>query len=136
MKRTILLLAVGAAAACGSLPDAGNGVVALRISTPDTLNGVGCPSSTSCLLPSGDTLTLQARALNLNGDSVAATIVWTTPDTALIVVGAATGVITSLSDTGGVARVQAGVGTLHSLIISITLVKDTTTTTPGLRQRE
>lgn len=136
MKRTIVLLVIGAAAACGSLPDAGHGIVALQIITPDTANGVGCTTSTSCLLPSGDTLTLQARALDLSGDSVAADVVWTTPDSALIVVGAASGVITSLSDTGGVARVQASVGTLHSGIISITLVADTMTPPPTLRRPE
>lgn len=128
MKRTILL-AMGAVAACGSLPDAGNGVVALQVITPDTLNGVGCTSSLSCQLPSGDTLTLQARALDLRGDSVAAEIVWTTPDTTLIAVGPESGIITSLTNTAGVARVQASVGTLHSGIISITLVADTTTST-------
>jgi hypothetical protein len=117
------LLTVAAAAACSALPDAGNGVVQLQVFKPDSL-----------FLYPGSSLTLRARALNLNGDSVAATILWRTPDTALVTVDATSGLVTSRSDTGGIARVQASVGTLLSDIISITLRRDTTTV-PGLRGR-
>ena len=134
MKWALAVLVIGIVAACSSLPDAGSGVVALEVRTPDTVGGVGCPTATSCILPHGDTLRLHARALNLNGDSIAAAILWITPDTALIGLDALAGVITAVSDTGGTARVQASVGNLRSDIIQVTLQRDTTTTS-SLRGR-
>lgn len=123
MRHAMALLTVAAAAACSALPDAGNGVVQLQVFKPDSL-----------FLYPGSSLTLRARALNLNGDSVAATVLWRTPDTALVTVDATSGLVTSRSDTGGTARVQASVGTLLSDIISIRLRRDTTTVA-GLRGR-
>jgi hypothetical protein len=121
------LLGIAVLAACSSFPDVGNGVVALEISTPDTVNGAGCTSPSACTLPARDSLTFRARALNLQGDSVAAEIIWSTPDTALIAVDALRGVVTAKSDTGGTARVQASVSTLRSNLISVRLLRDTTT---------
>lgn len=135
MRRSIALLGIAALAACSSLPDIGGGVVQLQVFTPDTVGGVGCTSSTSCTLPHGDSLILRARALNLQGDSVAAAIFWVTPDTLLIALDSTRGVVSTKGDTAATARVQAGVGTLRSTIIFITIQRDTTTTT-GLRGQQ
>lgn len=126
MTRTLALLTVAAVAACSSLPDAGGGVVQLQVFTPDSL-----------FLYPDSSLTLRAVAFNLAGDSVAAPILWRTPDTALVTVDATSGLVTSKIDTGATARVQASAGTLLSAIISIQLrpaPADTTTPT-GLRAR-
>ena len=126
MRHVVALLTVGAIAGCGSLPDAGNGVVQLQVFTPDSLS----------LYPDSS-LTLRAVAFNLNGDSVATPILWRTPDTNLVTVGATSGLVTSRLDTTATARVQASAGTLLSSIISIqlrTALADTTTTS-GLRAR-
>jgi len=104
-------------AGCSALPTQGNGVVALQIDLP----------TSSIVLFQGDTITLRARALNLQGDSVAANIVWATNDTLLIALDDSTGRIIALSDTG-IAHVQASVGTLRSDVIPIALSMDTTTT--------
>jgi hypothetical protein len=114
-------MVAGVAFACSGLPASGNGIVALVVETPDSLN-----------LTVGDSLKLRAHAENLQGDSVAADILWSTPDTALITVDAF-GTITDRLDTSATARVQASTGTLVSNIVSITL-RDTTTTA-GLRAR-
>ncbi|MEO5799892.1 MAG: hypothetical protein ABIZ70_00360 [Gemmatimonadales bacterium] len=110
MKRRLALCVVlAAAAACSALPATGDGIVALeiRFSPPLTLR-------------LGQTLTLPARAVNQQGDSVAAEIRWGTPDTAAVAVDSVTGAILARLGTG-TARVQAHVGTLHSDLISITL---------------
>jgi hypothetical protein len=108
---------IGSVAACGSLPDAGSGVVQLQLLLPDSL-----------FLYPGQSLTLRARALDLAGDSVAtAPIFWRTPDTALVALDSVSGVVTSLHDTASSARVQARSGTLVSDFVIIALRKDTTT---------
>lgn len=117
MKRLALLVIAGAAA-CGSVPDLGGGIVALEVRTPDTLR-----------LAVGATLTLHARALDLQGDSVAADIFWRTPDTALVTLDTVRGTIVARTNTG-VARIQARVSSLVSNIIQITL----SDTTAGLRR--
>ncbi len=66
-----------------------------------------------------DTLRLRARALDVNGDSVAATIVWRSADTTLIVVDSA-GLITS-DLSSGTGRVQAVTGTLYSTLTQLTI---------------
>jgi hypothetical protein len=101
--------AVTALIACSSLPRSDNGVVALEVRAPDTL-----------ALVNGASLTLHARALDINGDSVAADVRWRTPDTALVTLDSLLGVVTARSDTG-TARVQASVGTLLSDVILIPL---------------
>jgi hypothetical protein len=125
VRRVQALLAVAAIAACSSLPDAGNGVVQLQVFTPDSL-----------FLYPDSSLTLRAVAFNLSGDTVAAPILWRTPDTALVTVDATSGVVTSKLDTSATARVQASAGTLLSSIITIELRRaPDTTTASGLRAR-
>jgi hypothetical protein len=124
VKSAIALLGIAAVAACSSLPDAGNGIVQLQVFTPDSL-----------VLYPDSSLALRAVALNLNGDSVAATILWRTPDTALVTVDGS-GVVTSKLDTAASARVQASVGTLLSNIIVIALrTAPLDTTTSALRAK-
>lgn len=118
MIRRAALLALAMTAACGSLPDQGNGVVALEIRIPDSTLAVN------------HSLTLHARAVNLQGDSVDATIFWRTPDTTLISLDSVTGVVVALVNSGS-ARVQARTGTLVSDILSIGL-RDSTIAT-GIR---
>jgi hypothetical protein len=61
----------------------------------------------------GDTLQPRARALNSQGDSVAATITWATLDTAILrVVDSATG--KTVGKAAGLGRVQARIGNLRS----------------------
>jgi hypothetical protein len=116
--RWAALLAVAAVAACGSLPDQGNGIVALEIRIPDSTLAINHSD------------TLHARAVNLQGDSVPAAVFWRTPDTALITLDSVTGVVVALTNTGS-ARVQARTGTLLSDILSIGL-RDSTIAT-GIR---
>lgn len=59
-----------------------------------------------------DTLTLRARAIDQDGDSVAAEIFWRTPDTTLIIADSTGRLTTAL--TSGTGRVQARVGNLYS----------------------
>lgn len=113
---------LAAVAACSSLPQSGNGVVALQVIVPDSL-----------ALRMGDSLQLRAVALNLNGDSVPAVVRWRTPDTALVALDSLSGLVVAKSDTGS-ARVQASAGTLLSDVITIPLRPDTTST-PSLRAR-
>jgi hypothetical protein len=126
VRRALALLGVAAVAACSSLPNAGNGVVQLRVFTPDSL-----------FLYPDSSLTLRAVAFDLNGDSVAAPVRWRTPDTTLVTVDSASGVVTSRLDTVAQARVQASTGTLLSSIITIQLrhAPADSTTTAGLRSR-
>lgn len=105
----LALLSIAAAAACGSLPDQGGGVVALEVA--------GSPTATLIV---GQSLTLHARALDIQGDSVAADVFWRTPDTALVSLDTAGGVVVARTNRG-TARVQARVGTLLSNVVSITL---------------
>ncbi|HEY4321105.1 MAG TPA: hypothetical protein VGM77_07975 [Gemmatimonadales bacterium] len=117
MKGWLAVVLIGVAAACGSLPDAGNGVVQLQLLLPDSL-----------FLYPGESLTLRAQALDLAGNTVAAApIAWRTIDTTLISLDSVTGVVTSLLDTAASARVQARSGTLVSDFVTIALRKDTTT---------
>ncbi|MGH7593707.1 MAG: hypothetical protein ACRELE_07640 [Gemmatimonadales bacterium] len=130
MIRSTALLGVAIVTACSSLPDAGGGIVDLEIRAPDSL----CTAATACTLVAGDSLTFRARALNLQGDSVAADILWSTPDTLLITLDTLRGAVIARSDSTGVAHVQARTGTLRSDVISITVQRDTTTAA-GLRGR-
>jgi len=110
----IAVLSLAATTACGSLTDQGGGVVALEVT------GVSTPT-----LAVGHSLTLHARALDIQGDSVAADLFWRTPDTALVTLDTVRGVVVARTNSG-TARVQARVGTLLSNVISITL-RDSTT---------
>lgn len=110
--------------ACGSLPDVGDGVVALELHPPASLT-----------LTVPESITLQARALDVNGNAVAgAPVYWRTPDTTIVSLDSVSGVL--VARLPGTARVQARVGSLASEILSFTIKPDTTVTTPtGIRQR-
>lgn len=66
-----------------------------------------------------DTVHLLARALDINGDSVAAVIVWRTADTTLIAVDSNGRFTTTL--TSGTGRVQAVTGTLRSALTTLSI---------------
>jgi hypothetical protein len=113
MTRIALPLIVPAIAAlaivaCSSLPDAGGGIVSLQLFQPSSLS-----------IPVDSAVTLRARALDSNGDSVAAQIVWRTPDTAVVTLDSVSGVLVGKSL--GSARVQASVVTLSSGILVFTI---------------
>jgi hypothetical protein len=107
--------AAGLLAGCSSLPTTGNGIVALEVRTPSSLT-----------LRLGDSVTLQARALNQGGDSVAADIRWFTVDTAAVTVDSIRGVVRARQSTG-TARIQASFGTLHSDPLTLLLAPAPTT---------
>lgn len=109
MRRIGLLALIGMTAGCANLPASGDGVVALELTIPASL-----------ALEFGQTVQLQARALDATGEPVAgAVITWATPDTT-ITVDETTGLVTAV-DSAGTGRVQAAVGTLHSELITFTL---------------
>jgi|CXWL01.1.fsa_nt_gi hypothetical protein len=112
MKVKGLIVAIGAVAltACSALPADGDGVVAIELRTQSPLS-----------LALGQQVTLRARALNQQGDSVASVLRWYTADTALLLLDSMTGQLEGRAPTG-TARVQAAVGTLRSDPISITLL--------------
>ena len=110
MKRLPLrLLLLAALAGCSSLPATGDGIVALEIRYTPPLS-----------LKLGESLTLEAEALNQPGEAVDAEIRWQTPDTLALAVDSVSGTVTALVGTGS-GRVQARVGTLRSDLISISL---------------
>ncbi len=82
-------------------------MVALEVSTPRP-----------AVVEQHDTIRLRARALNLQGDSVAAAIVWAAADTTVLVSGADSLTTPYVSGTG---RVQARTGSLRSELVSFTL---------------
>ena len=98
----IAVAAIGVLAGCSKLPTTTDGVVAIEIRVPASLT-----------LRLGDSVTLQARALNQQGDSVAGVIRWFTVDTAAVTVDSTTGLVKPKLGSGS-ARIQASVGTLHS----------------------
>jgi len=114
MIRPARALLVLLAAGCSSLTSDSNGVVSIEVVSPsgpvmedrDTINLVN--------------LTLHARALNMAGDSVAATIVWTSADTSAFVVDSGIPWIVG-NGVSGSPRVQAREGSLGSAIITYTL---------------
>jgi hypothetical protein len=100
-----LLMAVAALAGCSNLTEQG-GVAELEIRIPR-------PATVEV----GQTIQLSARALDRQGDSVAAAVTWLTPDTTVTITpdGRLTG------RTSGTARVQAGVGTIVSDFVTFTV---------------
>ncbi len=92
---------------CGNLSEGENGVVALEVLLPSPP-----------VVEPGDTVQLRARALNAEGDSVAADIVWISPDSTISV--DSSGLLTT-DTTGGSGRVQAQVGGLRSNLESFTI---------------
>jgi hypothetical protein len=124
VKRVVLFLAVAAVAACGSLPNPGDGIVELQLYTPDSL----------VVVVDSGSVTLHAVALDIHGDSVPAAIRWQTPDTQFVSLDSLTGVMTGKAV--GQARVQATAGTLRSdgLLSFVVRAADTTAATT-VRQR-
>lgn len=98
-------MAFGALAGCSNLTEEG-GVAGLEIRVPR-------PATVEV----GQTIQLSARALDRQGDSVAAAVTWLTPDTTVTLTpdGHLTG------RTSGSARVQAEVGTLVSDFVTFTV---------------
>jgi len=122
VSRILPALAIVAIAACSSLPDAGNGIVALQIFPPDAL----------VVVVDSAPVMLHARALDIHGDSVAAIVFWRTPDTAFVSLDSVTGVM--VGDSVGSARVQARVGTLLSDPISFVVRAADTTHSSSIRK--
>jgi hypothetical protein len=96
------------AISCSDLNDAGGGVVALEVTVPSPP-----------IVEVNETLQLSARALNKDGDSVAASIVWSAGDPT-ITVDPSSGVLTGVSP--GTGRVQASVGTLTSGLFTFSVI--------------
>lgn len=109
MRAPASILALALITACSSLPSSGDGIVALEIRYTPPLT-----------LKQGASLTLPARALNQQGEAVAAEIRWSTPDTLALTVDSVSGLITARVGTGS-GRVQARVGTLRSDLLVIAL---------------
>jgi hypothetical protein len=94
---------------CSSLDELGDGVIALEVVPPN-------PPT----IEFGDTATFIARALDENGDSVAADIRWVTPDTTLTIIDTAAGLVVGRypAVTG---RMQAQYGNLQSGFTTLTV---------------
>lgn len=101
-------VALALAAGCSNLNEVNGGVVALEVTLP-------APS----IVEVNETLQLSARALNKDGDSVAAQIVWTAADPTLTV-DASSGLVTGVSP--GTGRVQASLGTLTSGVLTFSVI--------------
>lgn len=95
-------------AACASLTELGSGIAFLEIAGPTQVNV-------------GGSITLRAVALAANGDTVATTIEWGTPDTAVIRVNRTSGAVTGRA-VAGAARVQARVGDIASDFFTLSVV--------------
>lgn len=107
MRRWARLLPLFAAAACSGLDEGEGGVVALEIQVPELLT-----------LEVGEQAQLSARALDLNGETVNATITWLASNDALSV--DETGLVTGVAQ--GTGDVQAAVGSLTSERVSFTVL--------------
>ena len=111
------------AAACGRFGPDLNQVVAISVAVRDSVEEL-------------DTLRPHGYALDGFGDSVAATILWATLDTALLtVVNETTGVMVAKQPGATPARIQASVGNLPSNPIAIrVLAAADTLFAPGATQ--
>ena len=108
MIRGLAPVAFVLAAGCSNLNEVEGGVVAIEVTAPS-------PST----IEVHETLQLSARALNKDGDSIAANIVWSAGDTTLTV-DPSTGVLTGV--TPGNGRVQASVGSLRSGVLTFSVI--------------
>lgn len=97
---------------CSSLGE-GDTVVSLEVLTPQP-----------AVMEQYDTLRLRARALNLQGDSVAAVITWVAADTLAVVTG---GDSLSTVYTSGIGKVQARSGSLRSAVINFSIRRQSDT---------
>lgn len=105
--------------ACGAFEPDLDQVVALEVAAPDSLEQL-------------DTLRPRARALDGHGDSVAATILWATLDTALLtVVNETTGTMVGKQPGAGAARIQATAGNLRSNPIVVRVLAAADSLLPG-----
>jgi hypothetical protein len=102
------LVALALAAGCSSLTEVDGGVVALEVTLP-----------VPAIVEVNESLQLSARALNKDGDSVAAAIVWTAADSTLTI-DASSGFLTGVSP--GPGRVQASLGTLTSGVLTFSVI--------------
>lgn len=108
MTRWIVPAALALAAGCSNLNEVGGGVVALEVTLPSP-----------AIIEVNESLQLSARALNKDGDSVAAAIVWTAADPTLTV-DASSGLLTGVAP--GTGRVQASEGTLTSGVLTFRVI--------------
>ncbi len=108
MTRWIAPIALALAAGCSNLNEVEGGVVALEVTLPSPP-----------IIEVNESLQLSVRALNKDGDSVAAAIVWSAADPTLTV-DPATGVLTGVAP--GTGRVQASVGSLTSGLLTFTVL--------------
>ena len=108
MRRRGRLLLPLVVLGCSNLTEADGGVVAVEIRVPSP-----------AVIEVGESLQLSARGLNRNGDSVATTLTWVTPDTTLTV-DPATGVVTGRAP--GTGRIQARSGSLASAAVSFDVI--------------
>lgn len=107
MRRWALLASSVVVLGCSSITEGAGGVVGLEIRAPELKT-----------VEVGETLQLSAVALDKNGDPVAATVTWATPDTTLTV--DATGAVTGIFPGDG--RVQAFSGSLASSLITFKVI--------------
>ena len=110
MMRGLLL---GAALGCSNLSGDSSTPVVIEVFPP-------AGSGISGQVEIGDTAALTARALNAQGDSIAATFTWRTPDTAIVFLDPSTGLVSG--KVPGTARVQARSGSLISDFVILTVV--------------
>ncbi len=108
MRRWARLLPLVAAAACSSLDEGEAGVVGLEIQVPELLQ----------TLEVGEQAQLSARALDADGETVDATILWSASSAALSV--DPTGLVTGLAQGSG--DVQASVGSLTSARVAFSVL--------------
>lgn len=108
MTRWIMPAALALAVGCSDLNEVDGGVVALEVTLP-----------APAIVEVNESVQLSARALNKDGDSVAAPIVWTAADPTLIV-DASSGLLTGVAP--GTGRVQASLGTLTSGVLTFSVI--------------
>jgi hypothetical protein len=100
--------------ACSNLSGDADIPIQLEIRAPAGAGGSPPPVEIS------DTIQLTAVALNQDGDSIAATFEWRTPDPTIIEVDASTGRVTG--KTVGTGRIQVLSGTLTSNFVNFSVV--------------
>jgi hypothetical protein len=115
MNPARLVVALLALAACSDLSGDSDVPIALEIRAPAGVGG------SNPVVEIGDTFQLNARALNQDGDSVAAVFIWRTLDTALLFVDPTTGNISG-KKVGTPARIQVASGNLTSDLVSFSVV--------------
>ncbi len=110
MNRLAGGLAILALAACSDLASSDDTVIAIQVTAPP-----------GAIVEVGDTVQYTAVALNRNGDPIATTITWATPDTANIAVDSLTGAVIGLQG-GTQGRVQAIADGLVSPLNILTVI--------------